>query len=72
MAVAVYCSDSRYGNHPDEFLRPHLGLPRYDRLALPGGPAWQSRRSSTGLSHHGLVSDQMTPSYRRTTCAAPC
>jgi hypothetical protein len=59
MAVAIYCSDGRYGDHLDEFLHSHLGLPRYDRLALPGGAAWLSWRSSTSLTHHGLVSDQI-------------
>jgi hypothetical protein len=38
-AAAVYCSDGRLGAHFDEFLQRGLGLPRYDRLALPGGPA---------------------------------
>jgi len=59
MAVAVYCSDGRYGDHLDEFLHERLGLPRYDRLALPGGAAWLSWRSSTSLSHHGLVTEQI-------------
>jgi carbonic anhydrase-like protein len=36
-AAAVYCSDGRYGEQMDEFLHTSLGLPRYDRLALPGG-----------------------------------
>ncbi|HEY8748321.1 MAG TPA: carbonic anhydrase [Tepidisphaeraceae bacterium] len=36
-AAAVYCSDGRYGEQMDEFLHTALGLPRYDRLALPGG-----------------------------------
>lgn len=58
MAVAVYCSDGRFGDHLDAFLHEHLQLPRYDRLALPGGAAWLSRKSSTSISHHGLVSDQ--------------
>jgi len=38
-AAAVYCSDGRYGEQFDEFLHDHLGLPRYDRLAVPGGSA---------------------------------
>ncbi len=37
-AAAVYCSDGRFGEHFDEFLEQGLGLPRYDRLVLPGGP----------------------------------
>jgi hypothetical protein len=38
-AAAVYCSDGRYGDQMDEFLHESLGLPRYDRVAVPGGPA---------------------------------
>ena len=36
-AAAVYCSDGRYGEQMDEFLHKHLGLPEYDRVAMPGG-----------------------------------
>jgi hypothetical protein len=38
-AAAIYCSDGRFGDHFDEFLHNSLGLPRYDRLAVPGGAA---------------------------------
>jgi hypothetical protein len=38
-AAAVYCSDGRYGEHMDDFLHNCLGLPRYDRVAIPGGAA---------------------------------
>src|SRR4051812_19640800 len=38
-AAAVYCSDGRYGEQMDEFLHEGLGLPRYDRVAVPGGAA---------------------------------
>jgi hypothetical protein len=41
-AAGVYCSDGRYGEQMDEFLHRGLGLPRYDRIALPGGPACYS------------------------------
>jgi len=37
-AAAIYCSDGRYGEQFDEFLHAGLGLPRYDRVAVPGGP----------------------------------
>lgn len=37
-AAAVYCSDGRIGDNIDDFLHQGLGLPRYDRLACPGGP----------------------------------
>ncbi len=38
-AAAVYCSDGRFGEQMDDFLHAALKLPRYDRLALPGGAA---------------------------------
>jgi len=38
-AAAVYCSDGRYGEHFDDLLQNVLQLPRYDRLAVPGGAA---------------------------------
>jgi hypothetical protein len=39
-AVALYCSDGRWGEAFDEFCHRHLQIPRYDRLAVAGGPAW--------------------------------
>ena len=41
--AAVYCSDGRFGEAIDDFLTNGLGLPNYDRLALPGGPARLAR-----------------------------
>ncbi len=38
-AAAVYCSDGRYGEQMDDFLHNCLGLPHYDRVAVPGGAA---------------------------------
>jgi hypothetical protein len=38
-ALALYCSDGRWGKAFDEFCQRHLLIPRYDRWALPGGPA---------------------------------
>jgi hypothetical protein len=38
-AAALYCSDGRYGGQMDEFLHKGCGWPRYDRIAVPGGPA---------------------------------
>lgn len=57
--IAIYCSDGRYGDHIDEFLHRHLGLPNYDRMAIAGGPAWLSYRSSASLVQFGLVRDQL-------------
>ena len=41
-AASIYCSDGRAGEQIDEFLHEGLHLPRYDRLAMPGGPACYS------------------------------
>jgi hypothetical protein len=38
-ALALYCSDGRWGDAFDEFCHKHLHIPRYDRWAVPGGPA---------------------------------
>ncbi len=38
-AAAVYCSGGRLGAQFDDFLHNALLLPRYDRLAVPGGAA---------------------------------
>lgn len=38
-ALALYCSDGRWGDAFDEFCHHHLRIPRYDRWAVPGGPA---------------------------------
>ena len=66
-AASVYCSDGRYGLQMDEFLQEKLKLPRYDRLAVPGGPAclsgalsvfWEGRSAERQLEFlqrvHGL------------------
>jgi len=39
-ALALYCSDGRWGEAFDEFCHKRLLIPRYDRWAVPGGPAW--------------------------------
>jgi hypothetical protein len=39
-ALAIYCSDGRWGEAFDEFCHRHLQIPHYDRWAVPGGPAW--------------------------------
>src|SRR5882724_2654125 len=41
-ALAMYCSDGRWGDAFDEFCHDRLWIPRYDRFAVPGGPAWLS------------------------------
>ena len=37
-ALALYCSDGRWGEAFDEFCHRRLLIPRYDRWAVPGGP----------------------------------
>ena len=36
-AAAVTCSDGRWGRQVDDFIERGLALPRYDRVAVPGG-----------------------------------
>jgi hypothetical protein len=43
-ALALYCSDGRWGKAFDEFCHQALQIPRYDRWAVPGGPAWLAGR----------------------------
>jgi hypothetical protein len=58
-AAAVYCSDGRVGEHFDEFLQQGLGLPRYDRVALPGGPACLAGHEQAHLEERGVVDELM-------------
>ena len=51
-AAAIYCSDGALGEEVDEFLHRGLGHPRYDRLAVPGGPACLAGRHITALKGH--------------------
>jgi len=39
-ALALYCRDGRWGEAFDDFCHRRLLIPRYDRWAVPGGPAW--------------------------------
>jgi len=43
--AAVYCSDGRLGDQVEDFLHQGLGLPRFDRVAVPGGPVCLARRA---------------------------
>jgi carbonic anhydrase-like protein len=60
-AAAIYCSDGRWGLQMDEFLQDALRLPRYDRVAIPGGagclaghvPSW--KEESALLEQFGLL-----------------
>jgi hypothetical protein len=44
-ALALYCSDGRWGEAFDEFCHQFLHIPRYDRWAVPGGPACLAPRA---------------------------
>src|SRR5256885_8221734 len=57
-AAAIYCSDGRMGAHFDDFLTNGLMLPRYDRVALPGGPAALAEHPETKLEH-AAVADEL-------------
>jgi hypothetical protein len=50
-ALALYCSDGRWGKAFDEFCHNHLMIPRYDRLAVPGGPAWLANAEENDAFH---------------------
>src|SRR5437660_12409026 len=56
-ALALYCSDGRWGEAFDEFCHKRLLIPRYDRWAVPGGPAW--------LAPHGAGGDLMQAGRRQ-------
>lgn len=56
-AGAIYCSDGRVGEHFDDFLQNGLGLPRYDRIALPGGPACLAGHPQAHLEEQGVVDE---------------
>ncbi len=56
-AAAVYCSDGRVGEHFDDFLQNGLGLPRYDRVALPGGPARLAGYDDDTIATRGVMDE---------------
>ena len=53
-AAAVYCSDGRFGEQFDDLLRNALQLPRYDRLAVPGGAACLASHFATYREEEGV------------------
>ena len=54
-AVAVYCSDGRFCEQVDELLHQNLQLPRYDRLAVPGGAACLAGHFETYREEEAIV-----------------
>jgi hypothetical protein len=53
-AAAVYCSDGRFGEQVDDLLQNILRLPRYDRLAVPGGAACLADHFLTHREEEGV------------------
>ena len=53
-AAAVYCSDGRFGEQCDDLLQSALSLPRYDRLAVPGGAACLASHFPTYREEEGV------------------
>lgn len=58
-ALAVYCSDGRWGEAFDEFCHEALKIPRYDRFAVPGGPVWLTMRDVTLLRAYDAARAQL-------------
>jgi hypothetical protein len=56
-AAAIYCSDGRVGAHFDDFLQGGLELPRYDRVALPGGAACLAGHPEAHLEEQGVIDE---------------
>ena len=56
-AAAMYCSDGRVGDHFDDFMHGGLNLPRYDRVALPGGPACLAGYTEARLEEEGVIDE---------------
>ena len=56
-AAAIYCSDGRMGEQFDDFLQSGLKLPRYDRVALPGGPACLADHQQAHVQTQGVVDE---------------
>jgi len=57
-AISVYCSDGRFVAAVDEFHHDALGLRRYDRLVIPGGPACLAAEERSSITRRSFV-DQL-------------
>ena len=55
--AAIYCSDGRVGEHFDDFLQNALKLPRYDRIAIPGGPGCLAGYPQARVEEQGVVDE---------------
>jgi hypothetical protein len=58
-AVAVSCSDGRYGDAVDELCHKCLNIPAYDRLAVPGGPGWINEADVQRIGLCRTIRDQL-------------
>ena len=58
-ALAIYCSDGRWGEAFDEFCHESLRIPRYDRFAVPGGPVWLTLRDPALLRPYDAARSQL-------------
>src|SRR4051794_31358533 len=58
-AMAIYCSDGRWGEAFDDFCHNALRMPRYDRFAVPGGPVWLTVRHISLLTPHTAAREQL-------------
>jgi len=58
-AMAIYCSDGRWGQAFDEFCHEALRMPRYDRFAVPGGPLWLVMRDISLTIPYSAARDQL-------------
>jgi len=56
-AAAMYCSDGRVCAQYDDFLQNGLKLPRYDRVALPGGPACLAGYARARIEEAGVLDE---------------
>ncbi len=54
-AAAVYCSDGRLGEQFDDLMHGYLELPRYDRLAVPGGAACLASHFAVYREEEGVM-----------------
>jgi hypothetical protein len=59
-AVAIYCSDGRWGEAFDDFCHKRLQIPRYDRLAIPGGPACFVGGDADATAQCGAALEQLS------------
>jgi hypothetical protein len=53
--AVVFCSDGRFGDQVDDFMRNGLRLRGYDRLAIAGGPACLAGHQATPQEEQGAI-----------------